>query len=477
MEEKMDKTKFRLEHDSIGEMEVPKDAYYGVHALRGKNNFPITGAHMDSYMIRGAAEVKKAAALTNAAVGRMDEKIAKAIAEAADKVITGDYDDQFIVDPVQGGAGTSFNMNTNEVIANLAIEILGGEKGDYSLVHPNDHVNFGQSTNDSLPSAGKIAILRHLIDVEEEGRKLVDALDKKSKEFDSYIKMGRTHLQDAVPIRLGQEFAAYRDAIKRNVDLIESAIAAMSVMNMGATAVGTGLNADQNYVKQVVPKLAEVTGLDLVQTDNLVDGTQGTDSYVYVSGILKALAMALSKMCNDLRLMASGPRTGLGEINLPAKQAGSSIMPGKVNPVIAEVTNQTAFLVAGNDLTITMAMEAAQFELNVMEPVLFYKMFESLKALRGAMYTLRVNLVEGLEANVERMEHLVENSVGVITAIVPHVGYENAANIAKKAIKTGRPVRELALESGLLSEEDLNKILDPMGMTEPGISAAELLNK
>lgn len=477
MEEKMDKTKFRLEHDSIGEMEVPKDAYYGVHSLRGKNNFPITGAHMDSYMIRGAAEVKKAAALTNAAVGRMDEKIAKAIAEAADKVITGDYDDQFIVDPVQGGAGTSFNMNTNEVIANLAIEILGGEKGDYSLVHPNDHVNFGQSTNDSLPSAGKIAILRHLIDVEEEGRKLVDALDKKSKEFDSYIKMGRTHLQDAVPIRLGQEFAAYRDAVKRNVDLIESAIAAMSVMNMGATAVGTGLNADQNYVKQVVPKLAEVTGLDLVQTDNLVDGTQGTDSYVYVSGILKALAMALSKMCNDLRLMASGPRTGLGEINLPAKQAGSSIMPGKVNPVIAEVTNQTAFLVAGNDLTITMAMEAAQFELNVMEPVLFYKMFESLKALRGAMYTLRVNLVEGLEANVERMEHLVENSVGVITAIVPHVGYENAANIAKKAIKTGRPVRELALESGLLSEEDLNKILDPMGMTEPGISAAELLNK
>lgn len=477
MEEKMDKTKFRLEHDSLGEMEVPKDAYYGIHALRGKNNFPITGAQMDSYMIRGAAEVKKAAALTNAAVGRMDQKIADAIAEAADKVATGEYDDQFIVDPVQGGAGTSFNMNTNEVIANLAIEILGGEKGDYSLVHPNDHVNFGQSTNDATPSAGKIAILRHLIDVEEEGRKLVDALDKKSKEFDSYIKMGRTHLQDAVPIRLGQEFAAYRDAVKRNVDLIESAIAAMSEMNMGATAVGTGLNADQNYVKEVVPKLAEVTGLKLVQTDNLVDGTQGTDSYVYVSGILKALAMSLSKMCNDLRLMASGPRTGLGEINLPAKQAGSSIMPGKVNPVIAEVTNQTAFLVAGNDLTITMAMEAAQFELNVMEPVLFYKLFESLKALRGAMYTLRVNLVEGVEANVERMEHLVENSVGIITAIVPHVGYENAANIAKKAIKTGRPVRELALESGLLTAEDLDKILDPMGMTEPGISAAELLNK
>ncbi len=473
----MDKTKFRLEHDSLGEMEVPKDAYYGIHALRGKNNFPITGARMDSYMIRGAAEVKKAAALTNAAVGRMDQKIADAIAEAADKVATGEYDDQFIVDPVQGGAGTSFNMNTNEVIANLAIEILGGEKGDYSLVHPNDHVNFGQSTNDATPSAGKIAILRHLIDVEEEGRKLVDALDKKSKEFDSYIKMGRTHLQDAVPIRLGQEFAAYRDAVKRNVDLIESAIAAMSEMNMGATAVGTGLNADQNYVKEVVPKLAEVTGLKLVQTDNLVDGTQGTDSYVYVSGILKALAMSLSKMCNDLRLMASGPRTGLGEINLPAKQAGSSIMPGKVNPVIAEVTNQTAFLVAGNDLTITMAMEAAQFELNVMEPVLFYKLFESLKALRGVMYTLRVNLVEGVEANVERMEHLVENSVGIITAIVPHVGYENAAEIAKKAIKTGRPVRELALESGLLTAEDLDKILDPMGMTEPGISAAELLNK
>ncbi|MDO5028883.1 MAG: aspartate ammonia-lyase [Bacillota bacterium] len=473
----MDKKEFRLEHDSIGEMEVPKDAYYGIHSLRGKNNFPITGAHMDSYMIRGAAEVKKAAALTNGAVGRMDQKVADAIAQAADKVITGAYDDQFIVDPVQGGAGTSFNMNTNEVIANLAIEILGGQKGDYSLVHPNDHVNFGQSTNDALPSAGKIAIVRHLMDLEEEGRKLVDSLDKKAKEFDGLIKMGRTHLQDAVPIRLGQEFAAYRDAVKRNVDLIESALDAMKVLNMGATAVGTGLNADQDYVAQVVPKLAEVTGLDLVQTDNLIDGTQGTDSYVYVSGILKALAMSLSKMCNDLRLMASGPRTGLGEINLPAKQAGSSIMPGKVNPVIAEVTNQTAFLVAGNDFTITMAMEAAQFELNVMEPVLFYKMFESLKALKGAMYTLRVNLIDGVTANVERMEALVENSVGVITAIVPHVGYENAASIAKKAIKTGRPVRELALESGLVSEEDLEKILDPMGMTEPGISAAELLNK
>lgn len=460
---------YRIEHDSLGELEVPKDAYYGVHSVRGKQNFPITGASMDPYMIRGSAEVKKAAALTNKEVGKMDEKIADAIAKAADKVIAGDYDDQFIVDPVQGGAGTSFNMNTNEVIANLAIELLGGEKGDYSIVHPNDHVNFGQSTNDATPTAGKIAIIRHLQDVEKEGKKLVESLDKKTKEFDQYVKMGRTHLQDAVPIRLGQEFSAYRDAVKRNVDLIESAIEAMSVLNMGATAVGTGLNADLNYVKKVVPKLAEITGLDLVQTDNLVDGTQGTDSYVYVSGIMKALALSLSKMANDLRLMASGPRTGLAEINLPPQQAGSSIMPGKVNPVIAEVTNQVAFLVAGNDMTITMAMEAAQLELNVMEPVLFYKLFETMNALRGVMNTLRIRCIDGITANVDRMEDLVENSVGIVTAIVPHIGYENAASIAKEAITTGKPVREILKREQIVDEEELERILELIPMTKPGI--------
>ena len=460
---------YRLEKDSIGELKVPKDAYYGVHSVRGKENFPITGASTDPYMIRALAEVKKAAALTNEKVGKLDPEIAQAIAKAADEVITGKYNDQFIVDPVQGGAGTSLNMNTNEVIANIAIETLGGQLGDYSIVHPNDHVNFGQSTNDATPTSAKIAIIRYLMDLKEEGLKLVDSLDKKSEEFDSYVKMGRTHLQDAVPIRLGQEFGAYRDAVKRNINLIDSAIEAMSYLNMGATAVGTGLNADLEYVKEVVPKLAEITGIDLEQTDNLVDGTQGTDSFVYVSSVLKGLAMALSKMANDLRLMASGPRTGLFEINLPAQQAGSSIMPGKVNPVIAEVVNQVAFLVAGNDLTVTMAMEAAQLELNVMEPVLYYKLFESMKALIGGMSTLRTRCIDGITANVERMEQLVEGSVGIVTAIVPHIGYENASRIAKEAIQTGEPVRDILKREAIVDDEELERILELIPMTKPGI--------
>ncbi len=471
----MEAKDFRLEHDSLGELEVPKKAYYGVHSQRAKENFPITGAHTDREIIRGAAEVKKACAITNFEVGMMKEEIKNAIIHGADKVIAGDYDNEFIVDPIQGGAGTSHNMNTNEVIANLAIEELGGELGDYSIVHPNDHVNFGQSTNDVFPTSGKLAIIRYIDRVKAELEKLVCSVKQKAEEFDGHIKMGRTQMQDAIPIRLGQEFGAYAAALSRDLERLESAKKAMSIVNLGATAIGTGLNADADYVKKVVPNLAKVTRLDLVQAENLVDGTQNLDGFVYVSGILKTLAVNLSKMSNDLRLMSSGPRTGFGEINLPAKQAGSSIMPGKVNPVIPEVVTQVAFSVIGNDMTVAMSAEGGQLELNAFEPVIFYKLFESFRGLEGAMYTLRVNCIDGIEANAERMEHLVENSVGVITAIVPHVGYEAAAKVAKEAISTGKPVRQLVLDSGIVSEEDLNKIMDLYSMTEPGISAEELL--
>lgn len=466
---------FRLEHDSIGEMEVEKNAYYGVHSRRAHENFPITGVNTDREIIRGVAEIKKACAITNFEVGMMDEKIKDAISHAADKVADGDYDEYFIVDPIQGGAGTSHNMNANEVIANVAIEELGGELGDYSMVHPNDHINFGQSTNDVYPTSGKLAIIRYIDIVKEELEKLIKSLDKKAEEFDGIIKMGRTQMQDAIPIRLGQEFAAYSQVLKRDLKRLDEAKKTVSIVNLGATAIGTGLNADADYVKKVVPNLAKVTGLDLTQSENLVDGTQNLDGFVYVSGILKTLAVSLSKISNDFRIMSSGPRTGFGEINLPAKQAGSSIMPGKVNPVIPEVVSQVAFSVIGNDMTIAMAAEGGQLELNAFEPVIFYKIFESFRTLKGAMYTLRVNCVDGIEANERHMEELVENSVGVITAIVPHVGYENAAKIAKEAISTGKPVRDLAIESGIISEEDLNKILDPISMTEPGISAEELL--
>lgn len=466
---------FRLEHDSVGELEVPKSAYHGVHSERAKQNFPITGYNTDPELIKATAQIKKACAITNNEVGLLDDKIKDAIVKGADKVATGDYNDEFVVDPIQGGAGTSHNMNANEVIANLAIEELGGELGDYSIVHPNDHVNFGQSTNDVYPTSGKIAIARYIDILKCELEKLIESLEKKAEEFDGHIKMGRTQLQDAIPIRLGQEFGAYAQALRRDLARLDEAKKAVSVVSLGATAIGTGLNADKDYVKKVVPNLAEVTGLDLVQAEDLVDGTQNLDSFVYVSGILKTLAVDLSKMSNDLRLMSSGPRTGLFEINLPAKQAGSSIMPGKVNPVIPEVVSQVAFSVIGNDMTIAMAAEGGQLELNAFEPVTFYKIFESFRTLKGAMYTLRVNCIDGIVANKDRMENMVENSVGVITAIVPHVGYEKAAEIAKKAIATGEPVRKLALESGAVTKEELDQIMDLYSMTEPGISAEELL--
>ena len=468
---------YRTEEDSIGTKAVPESVYYGVQSLRAAENFRITGLNMHPEIINSLAYIKKAAAVTNCEVGILDRKIADAISKACDEILEGKLHKDFIVDPIQGGAGTSINMNANEVIANRAIEILGGQKGDYSIVNPNDHVNCGQSTNDVIPTAGKMTSLRLLKNLKEELLRLHKALVAKAEEFDHVIKMGRTQMQDAVPIRLGQEFRAYSVAIMRDIRRMDKAMEEMCTLNMGGTAVGTGINADASYLKRIVPNLAELSGMELVQAFDLIDATQNLDSFVAVSGAVKACAVTLSKIANDLRLMSSGPRAGFAEINLPARQNGSSIMPGKVNPVIPEVVNQVAFNIIGNDVTITMAAEAGQLELNAFEPIVFYCMFQSIDTLAYAVQTFIDNCVLGITANETRCRYLVENSVGIITAICPHVGYQKAADIAKKALKTGESVRNLILQEGIMSEEDLEGILDPVHMTEPGISGKELLLK
>ena len=465
----------RKEHDFLGTMNVPDDVYYGVQTMRAVKNFHITGERLDPDFIKALATVKKAAALANMETGRLNAIVGKALTRAADEIIDGQWLDQFPVDPIQGGAGTSLNMNANEVIANRAIEILGGEKGDYSIINPNDDVNCGQSTNDVIPTAGKMTSLRLLKNLKKELLRLHKALCAKAKEFDHVIKMGRTQMQDAVPIRLGQEFNAYSVAVMRDIHRMDRAMEEMCTLNMGGTAVGTGINADEAYLRRIVPNLVEVSDMEFVQAYDLIDATQNLDPFVAVSGAVKACAVTLSKIANDLRLMSSGPRAGFGEINLPAKQNGSSIMPGKVNPVIPEVVNQVAFNVIGNDVTITMAAEAGQLELNAFEPIVFYCMFQSIDTLAYAVQTFVDNCVTGITANETRCRYLVENSVGIITAICPHVGYQKAADIAKKAIRTGESVRSLILKEGLLNEEQLDHVLDPVNMTEPGISGKEIL--
>lgn len=467
----------RSEKDLLGTKEVPKDAYYGIQTLRAVENFPITGYPPHKELIRAFGYVKKAAAIANKEVGVLNPRISDAIVMAAEEVIDGKLHDQFIVDSIQGGAGTSFNMNANEVIANRAIELLGGEKGQYSIVSPNTHVNMAQSTNDAFPTAIHIAVFNlsmGLIVVLEE---LKESLRRKESEFDGIIKMGRTHLQDAVPIRLGQEFGAYARVIGRDITRIKQSVQHLGEVNMGATAVGTGLNAKPEYIKRVVEILNEITGLPLVNADNLVDATQNTDSYTEVSSSLKILAINLSKIANDLRLMASGPKTGINEINLPARQPGSSIMPGKVNPVMAEVINQISFQVIGNDHTISLASEAGQLELNVMEPVLVFNLLQSLSILQNGVRVFTKYLIDGITANTEHCKQLVEGSIGIVTAINPHVGYEVATQVAKEALETGKSVREICLENGLLTEEELDIILDTIEMTEPGISGERLLTR
>ena len=469
----MKKTDYRVEKDSIGVKDIPEEVYYGVQTLRAAENFHITGLNMHPEIINSLAYIKKASAITNCEVGILEKKKAQAIVQACDEIIEGKFHDDFIVDPIQGGAGTSLNMNANEVIANRAIEILGGKKGDYTIVNPNDDVNCGQSTNDVIPTAGKMTSLHLLQNLKKQLLRLYDALNEKAKEFDHVIKMGRTQMQDAVPIRLGQEFKAYSVAIMRDIHRMDKAMDEMRTLNMG----GTGINADENYLRRIVPNLSEISGMEFIQAFDLIDATQNLDSFVAVSGAVKACAVTLSKMSNDLRLMSSGPRAGFGEINLPAKQNGSSIMPGKVNPVIPEVVNQVAFNIIGNDMTITMAAEAGQLELNAFEPIIFYCMFQSIDTLGYAVETLVDNCIVGITANEERCRQLVENSVGIITAICPHVGYEKTADIAKKAINSNESVRSLILKENIMDEEELSRILDPIHMTEPGISGKDVLMK
>lgn len=462
-------TEIRLEKDSIGQIEVEKSAYYGANSLRAKQNFPITGYQADEKLIKAITEIKKACAIENEKVGLLTKDKLAAIVNACDSLIQGEYHDQIIVDPIQGGAGTSFNMNLNEVIANIANEMMGGQLGVYDKVHPNDDVNKGQSTNDVIPTAGKMALIRYFAELKEEALLLIESINRKADKFSDVFKMGRTQLQDAVPVSLGQEFRAYAHVLERDLKRFDLAIETLSYVNLGGTAIGTGLNADENYVKEIVGVLSALSELDLQQCEDLIDGTQNLDSFLFASSVLKTFAVNLSKMSNDLRLMSSGPQSMVADIKLPPRQAGSSIMPGKVNPVIPEVVNQVAFSVIGNDMTVCMAVEAGQLELNAFEPIIFYKLFESLKTLKNAIYTLRVNCIEGITVDREKLLHQVESNVGLITALAPHIGYAACSEVAKEAQKTGKSIRQIVLEKNILSEEKLNHVLDFEKMVKPGI--------
>jgi len=466
----------RIEKDFLGERVLPAEAYYGIQTLRATENFPITGYTIHSSLIKAMGIVKKAAALSNMEVHLLSKEIGEAIVGAAQEVIDGKWDAEFLVDPIQGGAGTSINMNANEVIANRALEILGKEKGDYHTVSPNSHVNMSQSTNDAFPTAIHIAVLNLIDELLETMDYMQSVFHQKAEQFAHVIKMGRTHLQDAVPIRLGQEFEAYCRVINRDIVRIRQTRPNLYDVNMGATAVGTGLNAFPDYIKSVDEHLAEISGLPLKGATHLVDATQNTDAYTEVSGALKICMINMSKIANDLRLMASGPRAGLGEILLPARQPGSSIMPGKVNPVMPEVLNQVAFQVIGNDHTISLASEAGQLELNVMEPVLVFNLIQSISIMNNVFRAFTENCLKDIEANEERMKEYVEKSVGVLTAVNPHIGYEVAARLAREAILTGRSIRELCIEAGVLTKEQLDLILDPYEMTHPGIAGSSIMN-
>ncbi len=456
--------KTRQESDSIGTLDIPENAYYGVQSLRGANNFNISGNLMNINFIYNIVKIKKAAAIANKNADNLDNDIANAICTACDEILEGKFDKEFITDAIQGGAGTTVNMNVNEVVANRATEILGGKLGEY-ICHPNDHVNKSQSTNDVVPTAGKLTVLDLSSQLFIELESLINSLDQKAVEFNNIIKMGRTQLEDAVPIRLGQEFSAYSSAIKRCARLIKQALEEMYVVNIGGTAIGTSINTNKDYLEKITGVLSQTTGYNLVQAQNLIDNTQNLDGFVYVSGALKTCAITLSKMCNDLRLMASGPKTGISEITLPAMQNGSSIMPGKVNPVIPEVVSQVAFSVIGNDMTISMAAEGGQLELNAFEPVIFYKLFESIICLKNSINTLTENCIKGIVANKAKISELLNNSIGIVTALCPFIGYKKSAEIAKEALKTNKSIKEVVLKHNILTEEQLNEILNPSHMT------------
>ena len=463
---------FRRESDLLGECEVPVDAYYGVHTVRAFENFAITGVRIGHYpdLIVALAAIKQAAATTNMRLGLLDQRLGDAIVAACEEVRAGNLHDQFVVDVVQGGAGTSTNMNANEVIANRALEILRFQKGDYDALHPNEHVNMSQSTNDVYPTSLKITAywgINHLIAALDILR---SAFASNADEFRDYLKIGRTQLQDAVPMTLGQEFGTYAVMMEEDQARLKEAQSLICEINLGATAIGTGINAHPQYAGMVCAELCLITGIPLVTAPNLIEATQDCGVFVQLSGILKRVAVKLSKICNDLRLLSSGPRGGLNEINLPAVQGGSSIMPGKVNPVIPEVVNQVAFEVIGNDLTITFAAEAGQLQLNAFEPIIAYSLFKSLRHLTEACLTLERRCVPGISANKERLRETVENSIGLATALNPYIGYKAATTLALEAQATGKGVRQLVIEKNLLPAERIEEILRPEVLANATIS-------
>jgi aspartate ammonia-lyase len=459
----------RLEHDLLGDRNVPAAAYYGVHTLRATENFPITGAPISIYpdLISGLACVKQAAARANQGLRLLDKKRGDAIVKACQEIRSGELLDQFVVDVIQGGAGTSTNMNANEVIANRALEHLGHEKGEYGYLHPLEHVNLSQSTNDAYPTAVKVGLHFAIARLIESMQVLRSKFEDKAEEFKDLLKMGRTQLQDAVPMTLGQEFSTYAVMLEEDEQRLAEASLLIREINLGATAIGTGINSDPAYAPLVARHLSEISGIPLVTASNLIEATQDAGAFVQLSGVLKRVAVKLSKTCNDLRLLSSGPRAGLGEINLPATQAGSSIMPGKVNPVIPEVVNQVAFEVIGNDVAISFAAEAGQLQLNAFEPLIAHSLFKSLLHLRQACLTLARKCVAGITANRAHMEDLVRDSIGIVTALNPYIGYENATRIAKEAFQTGASVYELVLRHKLMNKAALDEILRAEVLTRP----------
>ena len=463
----------RLEHDLIGDAQVPKDAYWGIHTLRAIENYPITGVTIGSNaeLIKALAFVKEAAAKANLELGHLDRKKAEAIIAACHEIESGKLHDQFVVDVIQGGAGTSTNMNANEVIANRALEILGYEKGDYSKLHPINDVNMSQSTNDVYPTSLRLATCFAIPALLKSMAGLREAFAEKADEFKDVLKIGRTQLQDAVPMTLGQEFSTYAVMIKEDEDRLSEAIALIAEINLGATAIGTGINTDVRYSKCAIDYLQKLSGVNLIASPNLIEATQDCGAFVQLSGVLKRIAVKLSKICNDLRLLSSGPQAGLNEIRLPARAAGSSIMPGKVNPVIPEVVNQIAFEVIGNDVTITMAAEGGQLQLNAFEPIIAHSLFKSIQHLTAGCDTLKTHCVVGILANREVLAERVRTSAGLATALNPYLGYENATMIAKRALQENCSVADLVLELGLMDKAALDKILSPAVLTTPGIQS------
>jgi aspartate ammonia-lyase len=463
----------RTEHDSLGNVEVPAEAYYGAETARAIENFPISGIRPLPEFIRATVLVKKAAVEAHASLGLLDRRVAGAIVSAADEILQGKLVDQFVLDVFQAGAGTSHNMNANEVLANRAIELLGGHKGDYKLVSPHDHVNIGQSTNDTYPTFTRVAIMLLSTPMIEAVGSLKGALEQKAKEFDHVVKSGRTHLQDASAIRLGQEFAAWAHILGDDIRALENSLDKILELNLGGSAVGTGLNADPRYVKLAVENLGKYTSFKFRLGRNLAALMQSMADFIELSATLRTLSVDLTKICNDIRLMSSGPVTGIGEIILPAVQPGSSIMPGKVNPSMAEMLNMVCFEVIGNDFTAMMAAQAGQLELNVMMPVIAYDLTQSLHIIANGVNAFTERLVKGIKANEERCRTLLEKSPGTALALNPFIGYEKAAEVAKEALARGVTLRQVVLERGLLSEKELEEILDPYAMTTPGVHGKE----